>query len=90
MKEELSGRDIISLTIGSASLILAILFIKDDVTKISVSVGIMFVLISSYFVHIYNKTKSNAVGIKKINEKMDVYQRLNKIEAILNIKCDKK
>ncbi|HIG92585.1 MAG: hypothetical protein QT02_C0010G0020 [archaeon GW2011_AR9] len=90
MREDFSPRDIVSLAIGIISLILSIYFIKDNVTKLIVVTGIILILISSYFVLIFKDLNTNEMEIKKIKEKMDIYERLNRLEAMMTYKGDRK
>lgn len=87
---ELSSGDITSLTVGIVSLILAIIFIQDKSLRLIIAVAVLVVIISIFFVVLLKEIGDNTEEIKKINEKIAIYERLHKLEAILTIKGDKK
>ena len=89
MKGELSSKDIISLIIGIISIILTIYFINDSAIQISLILAVVFVIILTYLFIIFKEVKTNSLEIKKINEKINIYNRLNKLEVQLKIKGDK-
>ena len=62
-------------------LILTVIFIEDIATKIGVFIMVVIVIISVYAAFMFKEVHTNSSEIKKINEKIDIYERLNKLEA---------
>lgn len=90
MSEQFTGRDIISLTVSVLSLLLTIYFIKENTVKLVMITIIVLVIAFSYSLTLFKEVKENSLQIKKINEQMDIYNRLNKIEATLSVRGEKK
>lgn len=83
-------RDTLSLIIGTVSLFLTVLFIDDNAIRIAISIVIFLVIVSVYLTLMFKDIQSNSLKINKLNEKLNIYERLSKLEAKLNIKGDKK
>lgn len=90
MMEDSNRWNIISVIVSIVSLILTILFIQDKAIRISIAAGILLVVISLLFTLLSKEINIHSQEIQKIQEKMDIYQRLNRVEAALAIKGDRK
>lgn len=80
----------ISVIVSIISLVLTILFIQDKAIRISVAAAVFLVVISLLFALLSKEIRMHSEEIQKINEKISIYHRLNKLEAVLAVKGDKK
>ena len=90
MNNQYNTQDTVSLIIGTVSLVLNVLLIKDNAIRIAISIVIFLVIVSVYLTLMFKEIQSNTLKIKKLNEKLNIYERLSKLEAKLDIKGDKK
>ncbi len=90
MNNQYNTQDTVSLIIGTVSLVLTVLLIKDNAIRIAISIVIFLVIVSVYLTLMFKEIQSNTLKIKKLNEKLNIYERLSKLEAKLDIKGDKK
>lgn len=87
---ELSSGDVISLAVGIISLVLAIVFIQEKSLRLITAVIVLVVIISAFFVILLKEINDNSEEIKKINERVNIYDRLHKLEAVFATRGDKK
>lgn len=87
---ELSGGDIVSLLIGVVSLILAVIFIQDKTMKLVIAIIVLLLILTALFIILLREIKNNSDEIKKMNERINIYERINKLEAMMALKGDKK